>query len=216
MHNQNWNGILWVGVLIAILIASAAFFRPHATTATQTGPTKGFGSAGVTVCNGGECTGYSAVDSDKGYWVNGTNVINSTFGANLATTTVEAFTEGGCVMATSTSAETNNLTFTAAEVQTCRLWVITPGRIFQTLTLAPSSSITTLIPNAGDVARIIVRNSTSTVGGEFRIASSTGTNFNPASTTPASVATTTPGDFALLTLIRRLDTDIDVLWSPFK
>lgn len=153
----------------------------------------------------------------EGLFAGGTNQFSVDANGTLvgATSTVEAFTEGGFVYSTSTSAVTNNLTFRAAEIQNYRYLVINQGRIDQTLTLPATSSITTLVPNSGDVARITVQSATGTVTG-FRIAAGTGFTIQTGSTTPATVATTTNGEWATLTFIRKPNTDIDVLWLPFK
>ena len=133
-----------------------------------------------------------------------------------ATTTVEAFTEGGFVYSTTTSPETNNLTLRAAEVQNYRYISVNPGRIFQTLTLPATSTITSLVPNSGDVARLYIRNATGTADGTFRIAAGSGFAIQTSSSTPAAVASTTPGDWATLTFVRKADTDIDILFEFFK
>lgn len=138
--------------------------------------------------------------------------------------------------ATTTTDQSNQIAFTGSELR--RIFNgggyadIAIGRIAQTISLPASSSVPDLVPKPGDRQTIIFRSATSTTGADYRIAAGTGFNLNVGSTTPATNASTTPGEWMMATFIRKLDDtsasasttignansqgDIDVLIQHFK
>lgn len=79
------------GILIAIVIAIGAFVV--ALGAGHTSPQAG--ASGVTACNGGNCTNFTAVQTDKGYWIGSNQVMSSTTLTVGVTGTAAFYTVGG-------------------------------------------------------------------------------------------------------------------------
>ena len=85
-----------------------------------------------------------------------------------------------------------------------------------TLTLMASTSVPG-IPNPGDTRTIFVRNATTTAGIDLTIAAGTGTLLKRAASSTVTVIGDTDGaNFFRLDLLRKSNTDIEVLLTKFE
>lgn len=121
-----------------------------------------------------------------------------------------AFTQGGNVNSTSTTAAT--YTMVNADIQGYGVLEITPN-VNSTFTLMASSTITGMIPNPGDVQSFWVQNASSTAAATLTLAAGTGVDLQKNEDT-ADLAINGL-DWAKLTFIRQADTDITVIMSEF-
>lgn len=117
-------------------------------------------------------TNYDSVDVTDGYKVDGTVVIDGsgnvnapiesttgTFSSNVSVTgatVVDEFTQGGGVLAVSTSSAT--YTLTQAQMSTSNVIAFTPLGDNATLTLPATSTMTTLLASAGDSRTWVIEN----------------------------------------------------------
>lgn len=109
-------------------------------------------------------------------------------------------TQGGSY-ATSTIATTATLSQSDIRYS---LVQFTPNGGSLTVTLPASSTLTSTIPNAGDTVRIAFLNATTTAGITLTVSGGAGTTLLKASSTAAIPA----GGIGVLTLMRRINTDI--------
>lgn len=97
-----------------------------------------------------------------------------------------------------------------------------PGLTAETLTLPASSTISDVVPKAGDRATFCVRNATSTAASYLTFAGGTGTNLLVASSSVSALGSSLllTGKIGCFTLVREAQTattfDIDVLLAVFK
>lgn len=109
------------------------------------------------------------------------------------------------VNATSTSA--TSYTLVQKDIQGYGTILITPTVNSLTLTLPATSTLSQFLPKAGSRTTIFIVNATSTAAKTVTIAAGTGTLLKNATTTAAIG----PGSVGRIDLVRKTDTDIDVL-----
>jgi len=119
-------------------------------------------------------------------------------------------TSGGRAMATSSTAAT--YTLTRAEIAPYNLITWTPN-VNTTLTLPATSTITDLVPNAGDVREILIYNASTTAAATITLAAGTGIDLQKNEDT-ADLAINGL-DWAKLTFIRQADSDITVIMDEW-
>lgn len=120
------------------------------------------------------------------------------------------FTQGGGVMATSSTAAT--YTMTRAELVPNGVIQWTPN-VNTTVTLPASSTLTDLVPNKGDVRTIWLHNASSTAAASITLAAGTGIDLQKNEDT-ADLAVLGL-DWTSLTFVRQNDTDITVIMNEF-
>lgn len=122
-------------------------------------------------------------------------------------TSVETFTQGGGIRATST--DDTSATFLASDFDVENMIEFTPNVTGITATLPATSTLSSIIPNASDHRDIAVCNATTTAAAPFTLAFGTGMNSHLATSTLAIES----GDCATLNLYRATDTDIEVFYD---
>lgn len=174
---NNSKVALWGGVLIAIVIAIALIISYIHS------PSASFG-AGVTSCNGGNCTNFDAVETSAGFWVNGSQIVNSA-GAFIGTITAAALATFDAGIrhsyTNSTSTPQTTLTLAPAEIINYETVIVTPTIAATTLTLPASSTLSTFVPTAGDWQEQEFCNATGTAAATITLAAGTGIDLETAS-----------------------------------
>lgn len=130
----------------------------------------------------------------------------------MGTTTVEKFTQGGSVFASTSAAI--SVTLTENTMASYGRWSLIPMGSILTVTIPPTTSISSWLPNTGDRAEIQVYNATTTAGVRLVIAAGSGIDLE----TPSSATTTVgiaPQATGLLDCMRKADTDITCLLKSF-
>lgn len=162
---------------------------------------------------GGSSTFSGPVNSQAGYQESGTSVINTAHqwvssinntatSSKMATTTVEVFTAGGTVFASSTS--NTSETFVEEDLRSHSYIELTPNTGNTTYTLMASTSWTNIIPNAGDHRRWLIENAT-TSAITATIAAGTGIDLQKPDGQNVIIG---QNNFAFMDCWRRSDTDI--------
>jgi len=150
--------------------------------------------------------------SANSFQVNGTEVISSARAGTFtsltnsgaltgATTTVDQFTQGGAVLATSTA---GNSTLTEAEMLVYNVIEIQPTSGAITLTLPATSTMTTLLASAGDYRNWVIQN-TATAATNTTIAAGTGIDLQEPDGQNVVIG---QNNFAYLTCHRDSSTDV--------
>jgi hypothetical protein len=106
---------------------------------------------------GGSTSDPNGFNSDYGFKVDGTSVIDTDRAAAFATTSVESFTTGGQAC-TLTDANGGTYTLTDAQTANCSYLTMAAGGAGQAviaLTLPATSTMIRTVPNAGDCKSII-------------------------------------------------------------
>lgn len=156
--------------------------------------------------------GFGAVIADNPLFTrNGTQL---TINPPTTSLDVSTLTEGGGVTATSSAASAPIL---VASIDKENVIEVTPQGTGITLSLpaTTTSGMSAIIPNAGDTRTIFVVNNSSTAGRGVTIAGGTGTLLDVASSTlSAGLKVVEPGGMARLDLVRKANTDIEVLMTP--
>lgn len=201
---------LYLGILIAIVIAIGVFFSLHGAATTQP-----LGSS----VNGGNVTDYTAVNVSAGYWVAGKFKIVDSSGnwvGNIASSTgsaiVGTFTQGGGITASSTSA---SVTLAGTEFVTSNVLDYTVNVGTPTLTLNASTTPPCSVMSAGQVRMLYIHNATTTAASTLTIAGGTGVILDIASTTVIAGSTTGKG-FARLDFTKKANTDCQALMINFN
>lgn len=101
------------------------------------------------------------------------------------------------------------VTLQQSDLQPYNSLLVTPIVGSATVTLPASSTLSALLPKAGDIQQFLIVNSTSTAGINVTIAGGVGTLLKKASTT-AAIA---PGAVGELEFIRKANSDIDVFFE---
>lgn len=190
-----WLTLVAVGIIAIIVL--------WGTSGSSSQP-----AGAVSACNGGNCTNYSAVDSQAGYWLNGTQYISSVF-ATLGT-----LTQGGGINATTTN---GNTVLTASDFDTENVISMTPIVASMTATLPASSTLSSFLPTAGQSRTVFLRNASTTAGITITVAGGSGTLLRVASTTSAAA---TPkvipaSGTGKIDFFRKTDTDIEADLTVF-
>ena len=122
---------------------------------------------------------------------------------------VGTFTQGGGVRSTSTLNSTETLLATDFDVENVIEYTMNVSAT--TLTLPATSTLSALVPTAGDTRTIHIKNATTTAI-SLTIAGGTGMDIYNSTSTLAIPS----GDFAEVTFQRQSDTDIDVFFDIFQ
>lgn len=130
--------------------------------------------------------GYGAIEPLSKWFVNGLTAgsleqlsinssgeITQTASSNLATTSVDAFTEGGSQGSTSTVTAVFG-TLTEAQLLYNSVLTFTPNILAATTTLPATSTWTSLLPSTGDSRSWLLRNGTTTASRWVGIAAGSG------------------------------------------
>lgn len=181
--------IKWAGV-VALVILAILGIRSVQSPAT-------FGSS----ANGGNVTNFTAVSVTDGYYV------SDVLGFNGSAATFGLTTQGGGVTATSS---TGTGTLTAANISVGLIEHTNAGAA--TLTFPASSTITSLIPTAGQSVRVTYANLGT---GIDTLAGGSGTLLHVASSTIATgLKTVAASGSAILTFTRKSNSDIIIDMVP--
>ncbi len=174
--------VLWGGVLIAIVIATAALFTGGASAPTE------LPKAGSSA-NGGNVTDYTAVNVVAGYWVAGTKVINSSgqWITGIVAATIAQFDAGVLHSYTLSTSTPASLTLAASDVTNYESVIVLPTVGDVTLTLPASSTLSAIVPAAGDWQELCIVNATTTNIGRITIAGGTGTTLQVASSSATAL-----------------------------
>jgi len=166
------------------------------------------------------------LDTNGGYYVDGTVIINGSgaltpttisatgavdFDSTLnvdGTTNVELFTSGGGVLSTST--ESTAMVPTAATFN-YGLIQVTPEVADLTYTFPASSTMSAIVPNAGDVRTVVIYNATTTAGIDVIFAAGAGMEIKGTGSTPLTIDEASMGT---LTFVRKANSDILVFVNP--
>lgn len=189
-----------IGLLIFIAVMVGFPFMQEETTEVLSSST----------CNNGNCTDFDAVDVTAGYYVDGVSVINGSGQISTSNAaTVGAFTQGGGVFATSTSASAGVIPFTYFDTEN-RI-DITLNSVDSTQTFDASSTMATMIPSAGDTRTIYIRNATTTAAMDLTIAAGTGMQFKNSASSSASLIGDTDGLNTFEVTFQRIATGGNIL-----
>jgi hypothetical protein len=137
--------------------------------------------------------------------------LSATFSSTLnvvGNTTVELFTQGGGVLSTST---VSTAMVPTAATFNYGLIEVTPLVADLTYTFPASSTMSAMIPNAGDMRVVTVYNATTTAGIDVIFAAGTGMEIKTVGT--ASAINVDEASFATLTFVRKANSDILVLMA---
>jgi len=121
-------------------------------------------------------------------------------------TTLDELTQGGLVLATSTT-ETA-MVFNESDLLTYSTWEVTVNLTDLTYTFPATSTLTNIIPNAGDSRTWTIINATSTAGIDVIFAGGTGTEIKSSG---AGALTLDEKSHGTMTLTRRSNSDITIL-----
>lgn len=194
------NIALILGV-VAVVIAALAFV-----------PAPKFGAT-----NGGNVTNFTAVEVSDGYFINGQTVVNS---AGAIVAAVRSVFDAGILHSytSSTSTTATTYTLTQADILNYETVLMTPNGGAVTLTLPATSTITSMVPTAGDWQDQCWYNATSTAAATITFAAGTGIDLETASssiTGGAPVLSIGAGNTGCLKYIRKANTDIVVQFNRF-
>jgi len=194
------NNKLSIGIgVVALILAISSFF------VTKTIVREVTSLAGI--------TNYDSLTLGENLIVGGTAAIT---GATTQTGTLTV--DGGLLksktIATSSTATTQTLV--QADLLNYNTVLFNPGTISIAMTLPATSTLTTLVPTAGDMAEQCWYNATSSTASVGQIVWAAGTGIDlMASSTPNSI-TQRPGQWGCFTFVRQTDTDISALYSDFQ
>jgi len=130
-------------------------------------------------------------------------------------TSISTFTQGGGVFATSSTGAV--LPLVASDFDTENMIDVTLNIVDGTLSFPATTTLTSFIPNAGDTRTLYIRNATTTATMDLTIAGGTGVLLKQATSTSVTIpGDTDGGNFGVLRLIRKVNTDIELLVQVFK
>ncbi|MFA5772858.1 MAG: hypothetical protein WC974_09035 [Thermoplasmata archaeon] len=153
----------------------------------------------LTITGAQTLTGATTLSSTLG--VTGATTLSSTLSVTGATT-LKVLTQGGSVLATTTS--TTATTFALADLLTYSVWEVTPNVADLTYTFPASSTLSTLVPTAGDSRTWTIVNATTTAGIDVIFAAGTGSALK-------GVTTVDEASHGTITLVRKANSDITIL-----
>lgn len=164
----------------------------------------------------GGTTNYDALSVTDGYSVDGTTVIDGSGNvvAPITTTTltasgataVETFTQGGGIFATSSQ---GSVTYPASAFDVENVIEHTTTAAV-TATLPASTTLSSFVPNSGDVREVIIKNIGTT---RLTLVGATGTLLKVASSTDGLFMDS--GDWGVLKFFRKSNTDIEAGWEVY-
>lgn len=192
---------LWVALIAVGIIAIGALYIAVGSTQATAIQLAG----GLNSCNKGNCTNFTAVNTDVGYWINGIQTLGKTFA------TVGTFTEGGGITASSTSA---SVTLAGTEFVTSNVLDYTVNLGSPTLTWNASTTVPCSVMTAGQVRRVFIRNATTTAASTLTIAGGTGMILDVSSTTVIA-GTATGKAFASFDITKKANSDCQLLMTNF-
>lgn len=178
---------VWAGILIAIVIAIAALYLPSSS-----------GNGGSPLvsssANGGNVTDYTAVNTDAGYWVAGTQVVNSAgvWLQGILAAAAAQFDSSVVFSYTNATSTTGTVVTLAASDLAYSQVVMVPNTGALTVTFPASSSLSSFLPVAGDRARQCWVNATGTAAGIIIFAASAGIDYEKNATSTVAAAGQTP------------------------
>lgn len=219
MEKQNSNVLLWVGVLIAIVIATVSLTHNPAPLQEQAH------TVGSSV-NGGNVSDFTAVNTDVGYWVAGaTKVINSSgvWLKGILSDSLAQFDAGILHSSTLSTSTPASVTLAASDISGIESIVMLPSATLGiTATLPASSTLSAVVPTAGDWAESCITNATTTTGASITIAGGTGTNLLVASSSATALGSKVllPGKTGCIRFFRigagNNSSDINALLTVFQ
>ena len=122
-------------------------------------------------------------------------------------------TLGGEVIATSTSGTVVPLS--VRDIEKASVIDVTLNVADATLSF-PASSTVTILPKTGDRKILLVRNATTTAAMDITFTGGTGFLFKKATTSAVLLGDTDGANFAEITLVRKANNDIEVLYVPYS
>lgn len=200
MNNSSWPGYLSLIAMVIALVAGFAAFTgksPQAgTTANQTS-TAGYYNAGL------------------GFKINGSVFI--TGAGSGRPPAIDAGLTKSYTNSTSTTATSETLA--QSDILGYDTIFLNPTGGAVTLTLPATSTLTTLVPTAGDRQDTCIFNASSTAGINITLAAGTGIDLDIVATStitsPLGVLKIGPNNSGCLTFIRQASTDISALLTVF-
>ncbi len=160
-------------------------------------------SEGISVDN-------NVVINSSGQYV---GAINGTTGAFSGVVVTNTFTQGGGTTSTSTANSAETLPYSYFDTENYISYTLTVQDA--TLTLPPTSTLISFIPNLGDTRTIYIRNATTTATMDLTIAGNTGVVLKKATSSATIYGDTDGANYARLDFVRRNANYIDVLMNIF-
>lgn len=175
-----------IGAVVILLIAIGGYFFPTVVTP--------FG-----VVNNGNVTNYDAVDVTDGYYVDGI------LGFDSSEANFGLLTEGGGVVTLTPTS--NAITMTEANLLAGNVFTFTASSTMPalTVTLPATSTMTTFIPNAGDMHRFVIENPFLAAATTTTIAAGAGIDLQEPDGQNVVIGIT---NYAWLTCYREASTDV--------
>jgi len=202
IHNWINTGLILLVAILLVVGNQSGYLGggtrfPSGISADSTSPSVGE-VRGTTLTSTGAATLASAI-------VSGATTLSSTLSVTGATT-LKVLTQGGAVLATSTSATAT--TFALADLLTYSAWEVTPNVADLTYTFPASSTLSTIIPTAGDSRTWTIYNATTTATIDVIFAAGTGSEIKGAG---GAALTIDEASFGTITLTRKANSDIIIL-----
>ena len=181
----------WIGIVALVFVAFGGLFGG---TAVET-VVDALGSSEVTTISNPHVFS-NTVRLSGGTTISGASTITGAIDASV-------FTQGGAVLATSTSGTASS--FSAADLLTYSVWEVTPNNADLTYTFPASSTLSTLVPTAGDSRTWVIVNATSTAGIDVIFAAGTGSAVKGVG---GAALTIDEASHGFLTLTRKANSDL--------
>lgn len=137
---------------------------------------------------------------------NFTQGMTGTTGTFSGAVDVGTFTQGGSILATSTTGTAHVIS--AADLLTYSGWKVTVNLTDLTYTFPAVAELSTIVPNAGDMRTWMIENATSTAGIDVIFAGGSGTTIKSSGAGGLTIDEASHGTF---TLYRKADGDIMIL-----
>ena len=158
-------------------------------------------TGGSYLANLGGVTNLDSLTISEDLVVGGTT--SFTGATTLGTTDASVFTQGGSVLSTSTLATA--ITFIASDLLTYSTWEVTPNTADLTYTFPATSTLSAIVPTAGDSRSWTIVNATTTAGIDVIFAAGTGSTIKGAG---GAALTIDEASHGIITLTRKADSDI--------
>ena len=202
------------GIVAALIIAVSIFASAWLVGGNQSASFGGSSDSGWNATGDGciSVDGTCIIDASG----NLDGVITSSTGSFSGLLTLNAGTLHSYPNSTSTTATTQTLV--QADILNYDTILLTPNTGDLTLTWPATSTLTSLVPTAGDTAKQCMHNASTTSGIDITIAAGTGIDLMTASSSilgGAPVLTILSNQVGCFTYIRQTDTDISMLFERF-